>query len=448
MRAMQKRLVLFGQSLWQNREDALLALIAFFAPAHFFLKGDVAWAVINGLPVDYLFPKLYAADVLILLLLLSAKLPHLDTNERKTLLVWLAFCMIHLLLQAGSPLVLSSAWFLAELTLGLGLLRYLLHRPGWWRGPLFFWGVLAGVLWQTGLGLGQLALNREVAGYLLLGEPTLSVSRSDVAVSDIPLLGERILPYGTTAHPHLLAVFLTSGLIFLWVKRRPQATGFFFAGIQAVLLISILVVIARTESLTATVAAGALMMLFFGWKKTLRPVRRFAVAMSVLAILIVFGVPVLLASVRNLEPSWSRRAALQAIAVKAFLEHPIAGVGSNQLAAESESYGFAPATYRFRQPPHHAGLLWLAETGVIGILTLFIILVIAHKKYALKKDRVALVIIPFAILFSLDHFLLSNRFGQLFCIACISLVLEKRTQMQQRGRVFEPKIHRKKKTGR
>lgn len=446
MRAMQKRLVLFGQSLWQNREDALLALIAFFAPAHFFLKADASWAIVGGLPVDYLYPKVFAVDVVIAALLLCARLPQPDKDEKKALYVWLAFCVLHLFIHAGSPFLFSSAWFLAELTLGLGLLRFFLHRAKWWRGRLLRWGVLVGLIWQTGLGLSQLTLNREVAGYVLLGEPTLSVSRADVAVSDIPSLGEQILPYGTTAHPHLLALYLTTGLFLVWILHRPQNSVLQIFILSAIFSASVLYVIARTESLTITLAAGAFAVLFFGWKKFMLPIRRFAPALLVLALLIAIGIPALLATVKNLEPSWSRRSALQALAIRAFVEHPISGVGLNQLAAESESYGFAPATYRFRQPPHHAGLLLLAETGIIGMFFFVTISLVVHRMYTVKKDVFALAVIPFALLFSLDHLLLSNRFGQLLCIVLIALVLEKRTQRMDSKRLYSPNKNRKKKS--
>lgn len=426
------------KKMWKSREEILLAAVIFFAPAHFFLKLKADWTLVNGLPVDYLYPKIFAVDLFLLMLLAVAKHTPWNGRERLVSIVWLGFCILHLALHANSPFVISSAWFFGELTLNILFLRYLLHKPNWWRQTGARIGIVAMVCFQLLVGWGQILCNHHIAGYWLLGEPTLSTTMPDVAKSDLPFFGEQILPYGTTAHPHVLALFLAGGAVFAgmnflarkswWKKEWQKNKG--SAALRAALPLLPLSLLFRTESLTVGAALATFIALVFGFKKFYPVFIRLKHGLLFLPVLIAFAIPILIASQHSLNTSWSRRLALQEIAAKMFVKHPIAGIGANQFAAQTEGYGFVPASYRFRQPVHHAGLVWLSETGLLGLLAIILIFYIAQQMYALNTTLVLIAATPLALIFSLDHFLLSIRAGQLFSVLMLSILVKKRSHVK------------------
>jgi hypothetical protein len=95
---------------------------------------------------------------------------------------------------------------------------------------------------------------------------------------------------------------------------------------------------------------------------------------------------------------------------------PLVGVGLNQFTSRVEQYTQIREVVRFVQPVHHLGLLWLAETGLLGLMfLLWVLLEIKNKKLILP----ILILLPIAVL---DHYLLTQNQGLLLGVVLFSLL--------------------------
>jgi hypothetical protein len=70
---------------------------------------------------------------------------------------------------------------------------------------------------------------------------------------------------------------------------------------------------------------------------------------------------------------------------------------------------------RFIQPTHNVPLLLLAETGLLGGVSMYLL----AKKYLLKTDPAWLVLL--AVLVSLDHYLVTQWVGGVLLVLIFSL---------------------------
>jgi O-antigen ligase len=100
-------------------------------------------------------------------------------------------------------------------------------------------------------------------------------------------------------------------------------------------------------------------------------------------------------------------------------EQPIAGVGlglfTTTLKTPSAHFG---ELVRFVQPAHNVPLLLLAETGIVGLLLVFLTI----KKYFWPIDAPWLVLL--SVLLSLDHYLVTQWAGGVL----LALILATKTQ--------------------
>ena len=415
-----------------RKETILLALILFLAPANFFLKISAPWVLVHGLPVDYLYPKLFLVDTFILLYLFLRNIhakPWLSTDVKHLLIsIWLIFCGTHLFLHRDQTAVLSSAWLLAELSVCGIFLHALVHQPQIWKTAVLRWSLACMLIFQAGLGIFQVVAQHHLAGYWLLGEPKLSTFLSDIAKSDANPW--KILPYGTTAHPNLLAAWLCFGLIGLWgipffekkPKTRPLMSSIFFIGSSLLALYCLWL----TESVTAWITIGAFIAGFFVLQSRRLSNSRWYGFITVFGILTAVILPIAIAFTPVDSISWTRRAQLQLNALRAWREHPFAGIGVNLSASQSEAYGEIPSTYRFRQPVHNAGLLWLTETGIPGVATGIFFILVVHKLYTIEKRVFSLLLFPIVFILSLDHYGISIHSGQLLMTFLLATFLKER----------------------
>lgn len=414
-----------------------VALIAFLIPTNLFLKYVYDGAFVNGTLVDYLLPKLYLSDIPILILL-AMWIPKIPNSAKKLLFLFLAFAGTHLLFLSinaeAQSSMLSTLWFLAKLgEIVLFALWCIEHSSLQW----FQKGVVIGLFFaigvQAAVGIFQYTFQRSLGGYRFFGEPALEqspiIARSELSGTI------RMLAYGTTPHPNILAGFAAISILIIiaFIHRKKIENKHRYIGLLCVVLC---IVICITQSLSALLA------FIFGlatWVVALHNKQNIHKKMSTL---VVFGMmilvlaPVVLYGIEyfqhtkaydNQNTSVLRRVQLQSIALSAFSSQWLAGVGLNQLTTRSEEFGMVSATTRFLQPVHHVPLLWLAETGVTGFLFIILFIFFGNKYYSLNSSYIFLLFIPFFILLSLDHYLFTLQHGQLLSAILIGFFLVKKS---------------------
>jgi O-antigen ligase len=120
-------------------------------------------------------------------------------------------------------------------------------------------------------------------------------------------------------------------------------------------------------------------------------------------------------------------------------DNPLLGVGLNNFTARMSEYGQVQANTRFLQPVHNVYLLWLAETGLAGLLIIFAVInylvksgekrVVSNVKGRKMKMGTVfstsyLFFIPVLMLLIIglvDHYPLTLQTGQLMLVLSLGL---------------------------
>ncbi|HCC84796.1 MAG TPA: hypothetical protein DEP87_03885 [Candidatus Pacebacteria bacterium] len=434
----------------------VLTGLAFLGPSNLFYKFDwLPWAV-RGLRIDYLLPKIYLTDIFLIFGLILAQF-GLVVNSRIQIKPTLKLKKLGWFWQ-------QFDWWQLSWWLGLGLL---LIRQGWTGFPIvavmslgrllalgwlaqltqkfwsqlkhdwIWWGLAVGHIFQSLVAGWQFLTQHSVGSYRwLLGEPSLTQTYG-VVQGNFGRLGELTLPYGTTAHPNILAGWLVGSwlLLFTWWLHQAQTS------MKPLLILSQMAILSLTGSFTliliwATQSWSALGLLVTGliwlggsrWFLAKRPEpteqkcwpAKFTNWSLMMLLVILMASPwwlEKLAQVFNFNPflqhslSWERRIWLNQAAVKLWLKQPWWGLGLSQFTAQLETVTPPREIVRFVQPVHQVFWLWLSETGMMGVLTL-----VAGWKAALSRRLIhqgailAWLWIFFPVLIW-DHYLLTLPTG-------------------------------------
>ncbi len=407
-------------------QNLLLAVLILLIPSNLFLKFGLEQSYVNGLQIDYLLPKLFATDIIVLLLLTIALIRSLAKHSLKNIgqrlsanlrQNWLALTIWLLILayQFTTNFVIAGTYFWLKLTL-MGLL-FIYLRKKQLRNLSLLISISFSLLIQTTLGIYQFLLQQPLFPYHILGEPNF---RPYYRLSRQFLLGrERILAYGTTAHPNVLAGF---GAIFCLILWQSFSKSNFKPNWQKILqglsLTASLILIFITQSWTAllTLVLGLLLMFYKKISNNFKKISTKSLAIALPSV--VLAVPLLVAISAYYfphNPSWQRRSHLNQAGITLFSKQPWLGTGLNQFAGRVEQDKLTKDVVGFVQPVHHVGILWLTETGVLGLLLMAIVIAKNRRKKELLYSL--LVISPLLVL---DHYLYTLQTGQLLLVLWLS----------------------------
>lgn len=241
------------QKIVSITQAVLLAGLIFLLPSNLFLKILPDSGFVHGLQIDYLIPKLYLTDLLIIAILVvelirllinqhtqilngSANSRVQDDKKRKPSVIPiqlythsspLSFALYILPLlfirQFFTPFPFLAFWQIGKLTV-VGVFTYwLVHRfKNHYRHPIFYFLLPLSLLLQSLLGLYQFLTQRSLTPFRWFGETQLlnqpGLARADFSWLDSLIgtnFGLRVLPYGTFPHPNVLAGFLAIGMIVI-----------------------------------------------------------------------------------------------------------------------------------------------------------------------------------------------------------------------------------------
>jgi len=462
------------QSTITKLQSTLFAIIIFLIPSNLFLNLTKNNAFVQGILVDYLIPKLYLSDIFIGLLFIlwfidlsirQLHKPHPFTKSDRststapthqpsaighwlldigyyflppraqrsrpylatlinspafltyTTIFWL---MVLLTTSVVSTNPTSSAWTIIKLIEFTLLILWLkghleLHRL---TKPLAFT-----MIFQSLIAAIQWIQQRSILGYLFLGETSLRIN-GHLAKTSIG--GQvRVLPYGTTAHPNILAGFLTIGILILIISTKLNLKSLRHHWLLVITFALSLLAITLTQSISALIALTIGLILL-----TLpRLSQRLRTAIGILLPLIpalVIGYWLLVIKPNPLPDSITRRLQLADISTRMFLHHPILGVGPNNFTTLMSNYGEVSGTTRFLQPVHNIFLLFITETG---LLTLILTLALAYAllrsfdKRLNLSPTLTIPLLAILIIGLFDHYPLSLQSGRLLLSLAAGLSL-------------------------
>jgi O-antigen ligase len=393
----------------------LTALLIFLIPSNLFLKFAEQTGYFHGIFIDYLLPKLYVSDLVIcaLLFLWIVEIvlrKKISVHVFKPLTVGvLLFAGLFFLRQFFVPKPLAALWFALKLTEMFFLGCFFVTHPALLKSKMIWYSWIGTIFFQAFIGFYQFYTQQSFfPSYYFLGE--IHYSRPLFLAKGVFYGAEKILAYGTTAHPNIFAGFLVLALgILLRIKNRftPWLAGVFVLLILCSLFVS--------QSGSAVLCFVLLLLSIFG-KKYLGFLAKEKILLTfILATL--FVTPFFIHQLAVVYPqnlSFVRRDELNQAAIKMFMSQPLLGVGLNTFTVELEKYFRSQEIVRFVQPVHNVFLLWIAETGLIGIALAGVVggLIWRFSQRLLSLPKI-LILLPLLVL---DHYLLTQQSGLLILL--------------------------------
>lgn len=393
---------------------SLIGGIIFTIPSNLFYIVNDNVAYVHGLRLDYLLPKIYLSDLLIGLFIAwlwfsrQLQVPQLQPLNwiKKHRLLTIVSGLL-LLRQFLSAYPIAAFWQLGKLSLLIIFFWTLNHIWPKLKSHWLSFTLSLTIIFQALLGALQFFNQQSIASYWLLGEPNL---RQPIGLAQQVLFGsQKILAYGTTAHPNVLAGMTVILVVSAWlITEHSQKKPLW--GRLALYLASFLtlVTIFTTQSWTAFLV---LMVALF-WRCFLQ---KFPQKILLGIILFAWLASILVMSfigVTSTNPSWQRRAYLNQAGLQMVLAKPLTGIGLNNFVGRVEEFSLSREVVRFTQPAHHLPILITAEVGLLGLAWLWLIWRDPSKDKSWQKSVVvwAFLLLP---IMTLDHYLWTLQTGLL-----------------------------------
>ncbi len=344
----------------------IFALLLILLPVQLGYHFWPAFAYVNGIRVDYFSPTLYLTDILVGILFLQAR-PKILANW--WLLAGVAFALVNIAFSL-SPAVSFYKWLkVAE----MGFLVWYVGRRAkfeakWLLVPVGYEAILAIWQWWQQASVGGL--------WYLLGERTFSGGTPGIANAYIN--GALTLrPYGTFSHPNVLGGFLAVVLALILPRSLHNSRKLIAVGLG---YLALFLSMSRAAIIVGLGAAGWI------WRQ-----KAWFWGLLLAAAILVW--PRFGALGVEIEPLVVRQQ-LNSLAIAFWARSPIWGTG----------LGTAPLYSTLLQPTHNLYLLVLAETGILGILALGLVI---------WRVKLWLPLITILVLGPFDHYFLTLQQGQL-----------------------------------
>jgi hypothetical protein len=399
---------------------ALLAL-----PHNLFLKFILPTSYQHGLLLDYFIPKLFISDFFLIPLILWALfdlcIQFFSQNTlpkpSQGIIITLSLSTIWTAFRGGSEVLWWWIGLLASMIVGHWL------SQSWARSVFQHWllpstltlilliqAVFANIQWYT---------QRSLTPYSFFGETNLSAPYSLVTITISN--AQKVLPYGTTPHPNILAgtAVLTWFIIYLfYAKNRNTSYAYPLLTVASLTTLSIL---ALTDSLSATLS---LVMAGIG-AACLITVRRFPEIILIAFWSVTAIALALIPSSITTNTSIARRLTLQQTALSA-VNTPLVfllGTGwGGTLKHIAANPTHSSDIARFAQPTHHAPSIWVIETGLLGSLAFWLFL-----RQATSKQLLTLAVITPTLI--LDHYWLTSHHAWWLLFVTLGLLSQKNNEL-------------------
>lgn len=378
----------------------LVGLLVFCIPSNLFLVLNENQGYVNGFRIDYLIPKLFLTDLLaIVIILLGSTLARhsLHAVLKKIFTNKILLVLVSLLIFAQCFAIIPAVSFFTLLKCVEYFFLLLVLALNWRIIPqIFITAAVTLVLAAQAIFASyQHLAGRSLTPYWLFGESQLNESMIGLARGSFNG-AERLLAYGTTPHPNILAG-ITVLLSVILISQYKYKKLFLLT-----ILMDNILIIFLTQSWSALLALLLGIIGIYGN----RYIKQNIVYLIIFCTLLT---PFFLLLFQPLQaPSITRRIVLNNAALHTFVSHPVIGVGLGNFTAVVEKMMVNTEFVRFIQPTHNVAMLLLAETGLVGILLGIYILRIFNRKYGLLAPGLALI--P---LCALDHYLITTQVGML-----------------------------------
>ncbi len=390
-------------------ERILFNLLIFLLPTQLALHIWPSWSLVFGIRVDYLSPTIYFTDVLFFVLFIvylindRSDFYKILRKYRYIILLFVTFIFINTIFSTSTfPTIyrwikiIEVSFFGVYVFLRKNLLK------AWKINRTLFTSLVAFSL----IGIFQVILGHTIGGVLyFLGERSFGTSTPGIAL--FTLFGQNFLrAYSTFSHPNSLAGYMSVGLLLLIpyiFKKRKNIRLFGF------LIISTGIVLAF--SLASLVALIGCLIIYLLYKNKFLlsknvlflPITAFALSLF----LSVFSNKLLSYKV-NFSQSVSQRLGLSSVSGKMISQKFLIGEGLNTFTIMETKFIGTGSFEWILQPVHNIYLLAFSETGIFGLVFLFILFYLCFNNVLLKNRPILLMVISFILITGLfDHYWLT-----------------------------------------
>jgi len=413
-------------------ERLIVFALVFLLPTQLAYHFWPQFSYIHGLRVDYLSPAIYLTDILIVLLL-----PYI--KKRLHLLIPVIFFALINTIFAQLPLAALLKWLTMLKLIVLGFYFYSCDLNKLKRTIVA--ALSLSLITVFLVGLAQFILQKTIGGPLyLLGERSFTSSTPGISLMNF--FGKSLMrAYSTFSHPNSFAGFVVvSFLIILSYDILPaQKSGVSLQGrmtyqrsihlrskLRSVfeccykrrffLFVVVALSLLLTLSLNAAIGVSLVIIFFFVMNNFPKIVKK----MKAFLPLALIGLSLLFAVASSVMPggitvkeSYKERVVLAGKAIKAFSTKPMLGVGLNNFFFSTKSI----------QPPHNIYLIVLSETGIVGIIILFLLL---SKLLSRRLNKYLFLAIFFVFVTGLfDHYWFTLQQNQLLLSFLLGLAVRK-----------------------
>ena len=412
-----------------NWLNLILVVLIFLFPTNLFLSLYKDQAYVTGNFTDYLIVKIYLSEIILWFYIASITL-----FVRPRLLLWLRQILsagkpkpntLFLLLLVG-PLIVFGQFLSTHVIVGLWtvvqwlevtflivcmLFHFSLDQKRFTQTLMI--GLISAILFQSVIAISQFLLQKSLLGFALLGEPNLTNAFNINKFTNFAGQ-ERILPYGTTAHPNVLGGYLAVyGVLVLGLFNTIKKQL-----LKAFMLVIIfsgwtLVIITHSLSASLTIFMGSVIVLLirqiYNWVQPTRNRQLLLVSLMTLSTtltpLLIYVLHVILPT----STSIVRRNWLYQAAVQVCLHNPIFGTGLSQFVTQLTIFTNNADVWRFLQPVHSTPWVFLSEVGFLGVILLYI----CWRNFSLPtKINLLFTLLILLIPICFDHYLISIQPGR------------------------------------
>ncbi len=309
---------------------------------------------------------------------------------KKFILASLILASVNIFFAVNRPAAIYSWTKIGELLALVWLVKenksFIYRHLGWW---LLIWFSI-----ESFLVIGQALKQASLGGvFWWLGERSFSLSTPGIAKASFG--GQLFLrPYGSFSHPNSLAGFVLALAFFALTYSGFQRWRRYYLALSVVIL---LLTFSR-----ASLFVGLVLLVL--WLRRIGKISHFLFKLFMLGLFLF-----LMAVVFKLRfsPAVFYRFLLTIGAVKMIFFQPFLGVGMrNFIVRLADFWPSGQINNLFFQPVHNIYLLWLAETGALGVLwMLWVYRQFFSKKIFFGKVSFAFLAILLTGLF--DHYWLT-----------------------------------------
>lgn len=415
---------------------AIFFLFILLLPTQFGKHWWPDWAFVHGVRVDYLAPKLYTTDLLMLLFVLL----HVHELRAWWQSVWkknkrhvhtygiVLFILVHTAVSL-SVWVSVLAWLHFLLITAGGIVVYRVFSTQDWKKGSAYWyalfaGLLVGACGELILAMWQLYERSSIQGvFYLFGERYMNLSTPGVAKASWN--GVQFLrPYGTFSHPNSMGGFYL--LVYTLTFFDKQTTQFLHVRVLLLVVSAVLVLV----SFSKVCIAIFILLNAAVWGENALRLHNNGQAKScwlcwVNRVAVLFCMGWIVFHTQGDINTLKKRIELVGDALQIIQTYGLLGTG---LGASLVAHGDIPIRYpyHFLQPVHNIFLLWVGEVGIpFALYTGYELY--RSLRHSMYKRQILACIAVVALTGLMDHYWLTLQQNALLISIVAGYTLRKRS---------------------